>query len=99
MGVEECEPYANQVMAFYVASLPDVVGHGWQPPSLSFLASYWLHSSGSSPIRFQSPMLADLDIKLTFVSLDGPCLVLLSIDCPTRRLSVLWNTGNTDVRP
>jgi len=45
IDAEECEQYANQVIAFYVASLPDVVGHSWQPPSLSFLARYWLHSS------------------------------------------------------
>ncbi|KAF8515288.1 hypothetical protein JB92DRAFT_3142882 [Gautieria morchelliformis] len=43
--VEECEQYANQVITFYVAVLPDAVGSSWQAPSLSFLARYWLHTA------------------------------------------------------
>jgi hypothetical protein len=46
MSVEECEPFVNTVIAFYVASLPDVVGHSWRSPSLPFLARYWLHPAG-----------------------------------------------------
>ncbi|KIJ54513.1 hypothetical protein M422DRAFT_220784 [Sphaerobolus stellatus SS14] len=42
---EEYEQHINQIVTFYVAALPDTVGHSWQPPSLSFLARYWLHSS------------------------------------------------------
>lgn len=42
---EECEQYVNQVIAFYVASLPEAVGHSWQALSLPYLARYWLHSS------------------------------------------------------
>jgi hypothetical protein len=44
-SVEECEQYASQVIAFYIASLSDAVGPLWQAPSLSSLARYWFHSS------------------------------------------------------
>ncbi|KAF8501955.1 WD40 repeat-like protein [Hysterangium stoloniferum] len=42
---EDCEQFANEIITFYVTSLPDIVGSLWQPPSLSLLARYWFHSS------------------------------------------------------
>ena len=48
---EECEQYANQVITFYIATLPDVVGRSWQAPSLSYLARYWFHGFCKSHIH------------------------------------------------
>lgn len=39
-------------MTFYVASLPEVIGPSYQSPSLTFLAKYYLHSSGKCARMF-----------------------------------------------
>ncbi|KAH8086009.1 hypothetical protein BXZ70DRAFT_956829 [Cristinia sonorae] len=54
-------PDVDTVMAFYTASLPEVVGDQFKPPDLSFLAGQWLQTPVNA-IRVSARALLDAGI-------------------------------------
>ncbi|GJJ15512.1 hypothetical protein Clacol_009790 [Clathrus columnatus] len=101
----ECERFANQVITFYVASLPDIIGQFWQSPSLELLARYWFHHSQDIRMAARSLFdstvirLSDADIiSLTeFWQHELPCLQPDAEKQSSHSALALLITGNTAI--
>lgn len=64
--IGDLQKVLNDVMSFYVHSLPAAVGPSFQPPSIVFLASLWFEQTGGYFIQrwhFDSHRICPVEVR------------------------------------